>query len=609
MRRMKTTTPNRRRIPCAMLAAGMILLACLSGFPAGSDACTSFYAGCETTANGSVYVCRSEDYGPDYVKHFVIVPAADHEPGELFEDDFGFCAPYPQHTLRYSAVMDDPSEYGGIAKIPFGEGGINEKGVSVSATISTEVNDFALQADPLTAGGITEMSMASWILQSAESAADGVRILAACIDTYGHGNSEPDEPVCREASTVLIADPQETWVFEIVSGHQYIATRLSDDTVSLNPNAIMTQQADISDENIVASRGLISTAKEGGFYATEIEGDHQIHVAKSYGRGYEQYASYRFYYAAYSLNREMAEAIEVVPVPAGTVADLYPFASAEEVAAGPFCLEYQPSEEVAGTIDLAGIRRIYASHGEGTAFETTSGNVAADGTVMRSIGTYRQNEIHIFEVRRNRSLPVSVCTVEWLAMGRSEFSVYVPFYAAAMTAAPACYTTEVREGFDPGSVYWLFNEIGNTGTGRYYRKGKDGSYYDRNGETVDAETAEAVLRYLSDSSFIDRLHAETDRLQEEMNAMFNDDDGKMAALAATASDAEVSAMADLLAEKYAGRIQQAATDLLAAIDRDVSGFIESISHRETRPANQRPLPPISLTRIQTSGAIQPHSRK
>ena len=40
--------------------------------------------------NGSVYVGRSEDYGPDYVKQYRIVPAADHDAGEMFEDDYGF---------------------------------------------------------------------------------------------------------------------------------------------------------------------------------------------------------------------------------------------------------------------------------------------------------------------------------------------------------------------------------------------------------------------------------------------------------------------------------------------------------------------------------------
>ena len=54
------------------------------------------------------------------------------------------------------------------------------------------------------------MSMASYILQSAKTALDGVKLLADCIDKYGLGNPEPDNPNCTEGSTVLIADNHQT---------------------------------------------------------------------------------------------------------------------------------------------------------------------------------------------------------------------------------------------------------------------------------------------------------------------------------------------------------------------------------------------------------------
>ena len=74
-----------------------------------------------------------------------------------------------------------------------------------------------------------------------------------------------------------------------------------------------------------------------------------------------------------------------------------------------------------------------------------------------------------------------------------------------------------------------------------------------------------------------RLRAEADRLQAEVNAAFAADDPMMTALV---SDEEISAMADRLADRYAGYIKQAASDLLAGIDRDVDDFIGS---RPSRP--------------------------
>ena len=565
------------RIMPRIAAVMLIMVICPALFSSGAFACTGVYAGGNTTANGSTYVGRSEDFGPNYGKQFVIVPAADHREGEMFVDDYSFSAPYPSHTLRYSAVMDDPSEYGGLTIIPFGEAGVNEKGVSVTATVSTYFNESVLAIDPLTSNGLTELSMASYILQSAETAQDGVRILADCIDTYGHGNSDVGNPEYREVSTVMISDQKETWLFEIVSGHQYVATKLSDDTVSLLPNAIMTQQINVMDENIIASPGLISTTIEGGFYVTDVEGENEINVAKSYSEGYSAYASYRFYYAAYILNRALADDTDVVPRPIAEVSDFYPYASVEEEAVGPFYLEYEPSEACKGTIDLMTFRQVFASHGEGTAYETTSKNENADGVLMRSIGTYRQNEEHIFEVRRDPSIPVSVCTIEWLAMAPSEFSVYVPFYAAAMTETPDAYTTETPDDFDPESIYWLFNEIGNAGNGNYYRLDDSGVYHDRNGNEIDAATAEAVLAYLSDSAFIEGLHEYMNSVQEDMNAKAATDDAMIIALAQTAPDKEVSAMADKMAEENADYIKRIASVKLAEIDEMVDAYLHLLA--------------------------------
>ena len=539
-------------------------------------ACTGVYAGPSTTANGSTYVGRSEDFGPNFAKQFVIIPAADHKAGQYLEDDYGFRAPYPAHTLRYSVVMDDPSAYSGRTKIPFGEAGINEAGVSVSATVSTYFNQKVLAEDPLTANGITEISMASYILQSAKTARDGVDILAECIDTYGHGNADVGNPNYAEVSTVLIADREETWVFEALSGHQYVATKLADDTVSVLPNAIMTQQVNISNENIVASKGLISTAKAGGFYVTDVEGDDEIHVAKSYSEGYAYYASYRYYYGAYLLNPELAESTEFVPQPAKKTAKLYPNASVEKTAVGLFCLEYQPAASVAGTIDLMTLREVLASHGEGTPYETTSANVTVEGEPMRAIGTYSQNEEHIFEIRKDASIPNPVATVEWLAMAPSEFSIYVPFYTAAMTEAPAAYYTDSPDMFDPDSIYWLFNEIGNTGNGNYYRVSEDGIYYDRYGNEVDAKTAEAVLAYLADEAYVEEIRQYMDAAQEEVNAKFAVDDQHMLSLAKTGTYEEVLALADALAEENALLVKTLASVKLSLIDRQVADFIATL---------------------------------
>jgi RecJ-like exonuclease len=164
--------------------------------------------------------------------------------------------------------------------------------------------------------------------------------------------------------------------------------------------------------------------------------------------------------------------------------------------------------------------------------------------------------------------------IEWLAMAPSEFSVYVPFYASVMTETPDGYTSELTQTFDPESIYWLFNELGNAGNGSYYRMDDSGAYYDRNGDTVDAETAQAVLQFLADSELIRNLHDDMNRAQEAMNAKAAADDERMVALAESASDEEVTARANQLANENAEYIKRIASEKLAEIDNAVSAFIE-----------------------------------
>ena len=242
-------------------------------------------------------------------------------------------------------------------------------------------------------------------------------------------------------------------------------------------------------------------------------------------------------------------------------------------------MEYRPSDEINGTIDLLTLRQVLSSHGEGSQYETSSKNVNQEGVPMRSIGTYKQNEEHIFEIRRDAKIPVSVCTIEWLAMGPSEFSVFIPFYCAAMTKTPNAYAAATAYEFDPASVYWLFNEIGNAGNGNYYRLDDKGVYHDRSGKEIHTETAEAVLQYLSGREFVEGLREFMSSVQEEIDAKAASDDKTMIRLAGTASDEEVSAMADQLAYENSEYIKRIASEKLAQIDEYVSNYVLSISRK------------------------------
>ena len=56
-----------------LLSIAIFLISCISLFSMEIYACTAIYAGSSVTANGSAYMGRTEDFGPDYAKQFVII--------------------------------------------------------------------------------------------------------------------------------------------------------------------------------------------------------------------------------------------------------------------------------------------------------------------------------------------------------------------------------------------------------------------------------------------------------------------------------------------------------------------------------------------------------
>ncbi len=287
-----------------LLLALIIVLSSASG----AFACTGIYVGGKLSQNGSTYVGRSEDIGDLYGKVFTAVPAKDCPEGSIYKDSYGFSMPYPAHTYAYNCVRDSyaygegmTDENGNNCGEPYGAAGVNENGVSISATVSTSYNADAEAADPLIDTGICEISITSVVLSGASNAREGVELLAGILDTYGSG----------ECNSIVISDANESYYMEIVSGHQYAAIKLPPDKISVNPNIMLLGEIDVNDtENVIVSKDLVKTAEENGFLRTGENG--KFHVSKSYAEpnsGNGQYS--RYYQGVYYVNPEEAEKINV----------------------------------------------------------------------------------------------------------------------------------------------------------------------------------------------------------------------------------------------------------------------------------------------------------
>ena len=143
---MRFTHPvnTLKKLGCGLAFGAAAIMA----MPTSALACTQIYMGSKLTADGNTYYGRAEDFSPRYIKHFGIEPA--HKDGSEYSSlESGFEYKSKGATYRYTFVRDNPSQWEDRYDA-YSEAGINEKGVSCSATLSTSYNEKAEEADPIT---------------------------------------------------------------------------------------------------------------------------------------------------------------------------------------------------------------------------------------------------------------------------------------------------------------------------------------------------------------------------------------------------------------------------------------------------------------------------
>ncbi len=94
----------------------------------------------------------------------------------------------------------------------------------MTATVTAIPNAKVLAVDPLVeAGGLGEPILIDYVLPRVTSAREGVELIAKTIDEKGSA----------EGNIVIIADKNEVWYMEILSGHQYVAIKFPEDKYAI----------------------------------------------------------------------------------------------------------------------------------------------------------------------------------------------------------------------------------------------------------------------------------------------------------------------------------------------------------------------------------------
>ena len=474
-----------------------------------ASACTTIYVGADQTQEKTPFVARTEDYGWNYNKQWFVMPEGKWAKGDTFLGCPGYGEfewKFTHDSYRFTYFTND--QYQGTcpecgqenATHPsYTEFGTNEKGVSVSATETIYGNDAIggntkqniTGVDPFVKVkvdgkvGIEETDIPTIILSEADSAKAGVDLLLNIYKDYG----------AYFASGVFICDKNETWYIENCSGHEYVAIKVPDNMIFLEPNMAVIGRVDLDDKNIIASDKLIEVAQKGGTFVGDAD-KNIIDFRASYAGRLDR-VDQRMVDGLNYLNKDYNYTAEQL------LADNTRFTISN----------------VNGKDEQVGLYT----------------NIKADRTLdkndvfgyykLSSIGKPSNQDIEIFQLFKNND--VNTGTVGWVGVGNMSNNVFVPYYPMLLTDSKDMYegyqatlpaVQKVAERPADASVFFVNDKKGGFAV---YPEGWRNSYYfsfeGLGGYIADAEKLTGTAISAADKKLVqDKMTA----LQNEFNETF-----------------------------------------------------------------------------------------
>ena len=493
-----------------------------------ASACTTIYVGAEKTVENTPFVARTEDYGWNYNKQWFVMPEGKWAKGDTFLGCPGYGEfewKFTHDSYRFTYFTND--QYQGTcpecgqenATHPsYTEFGTNEKGVSVSATETIYGNDAIggntkqniTGVDPFVKVkvdgkvGIEETDIPTIILSEADSAKAGVDLLLNIYKDYG----------AYFASGVFICDQNETWYIENCSGTQYVAIKVPDSMIFLEPNMAVIGRVDLDDANIIASDKLIEVAQKGGTFVGDAD-KNIIDFRASYAGRLDR-VDQRMVDGLNYLNKNYNYTAEQL------LADNTRFTISN----------VNDKDEQVG---------LYT-------------NIKADRTLdkndvfgyykLSSIGKPSNQDIEIFQLFKNND--VTTGTVGWVGVGNMSNNVFVPYYPMLLTDSKDMYegyqatlpaVQKVAERPADANAFFVNDKKGGFAV---YPEGWRNSYYfsfeGLGGYIADAEAITGTAVSAADKQYVqDKMTA----LQNEFNETF----AKVELKNATATSRQMAAKA------------------------------------------------------------------
>ena len=384
------------------ISASMLVMATVT-----AAACTTIYVGGNLTDDGNSYFGRTEDYAAHMNKMWKISEAGEWKEGDTYigcdfgdGEDYGFHWTWTHDSYRFTHYTENTiggycPECGaeGVNHYAYTVGGTNDKGVSMTATETISgkravrnVDPYAYSDDPQ---GIEETDINTIILGEAATARQGVELLCSIYANYG----------AQGGSGIIIADKNEAWYIENLSGTQYLAVKLNPDILLVQANMEIIGEIDLDDtENVIASEKLIAVAKEAGTFVGDEE-KNIIDYRKSYSNNSGRNADGRLVASVHFLDNSKSP----------TAAEL-------------------GQDETTFTISNIKDGEIVAPYTNLTADRKLTMDDIYKYYQIPSIGYNRNLDLEVFQINSDPDLEVEYSTIGWVNLANSGWNVLVPCY-------------------------------------------------------------------------------------------------------------------------------------------------------------------------------------
>jgi len=305
-------------------------------------------------------------------------------------------------------------------------------GMSMTATTSATPHDKILAIDPLVKNGLAEAALVDLVLPRVKSAREGIELVAKVLDEKGSA----------EGNIIVIADKNELWYMEILSGHQYAAIKYPDDKYSIYPNTFfMGNPYELGKGNYIVSKDLENVARKANHYR-EVNG--KFHVANSYNLDH---------YAARNRSRAYAGLKLLDPQ-----SKIGYFDHHFELLQSPS----NPNQKYSLADAIAIQRNRFETLKEGFIPDDQYDKRGADGrpevkaaydgdTYKFAPGNENVIDAHIYQIKPD--LPASMASILWLSNAPSRNTPYIPFYGTVTDTHPSFKPQDFT--YNPDSFYWV----------------------------------------------------------------------------------------------------------------------------------------------------------